>query len=242
MKHRWLLIPFFIGLLSIVLVLIAAYLRAGELQPFLLALLFERIPWIGPGLLAVVGGYLFLCAVYYDRFVTRFIFGGMVVFLLAMGIVLNLDTNVRFNPTRLSTNSLISLWEQGHRDTMENYPLFLVLSEHFKDRTLIVAPGMLEELKIYSWQLQAYGRLAEIVTQSYSSELSEEEAQTILRTSPIELKVSILRNDGNQWWTNLEVYIIVTSAPDPASPVYIAKYAGQVFFVPSDFMPNRNPK
>jgi hypothetical protein len=97
----------------------------------------------------------------------------------------------------------------------------------YQGKTLVVPPGLLEELELRSDQLLAWGRLSGLETRPYQPVLSDEAAQKILHLSHFEVEF----NEENK-------YVFVTESLESSSALSLARYKDQTFIIPLTLLPD----
>ncbi|MCP4374517.1 MAG: hypothetical protein GY797_41405 [Deltaproteobacteria bacterium] len=186
--------------------------------------------WFNLGLF-LTGGCLLLYALSYNRFAVQLTAILFPLFLLVC-IGLNLWWYSRPLPNnwwglqRLPSNSLAALVHVSGED--DKFMVYVYFHDYYKDRTLVAAPGLLEDAGLVSWSLQKWGRLAKVETRSYQSKLSQQQAQELLRLRHIELEPDSRKK-----------YVFVTEPFESATSIYLAKHGDNIFILPYDLLPDQ---
>lgn len=183
--------------------------------------------WFYLGLF-LAGGFLSLYALSFNRFVVR-LTALLFSLLLIACIMLNL---VWYSKTvygswwgleRRSSNSLADLIYASGR--LDDFLVYTIIHDYYKEKTLIVSPGALDEAGLESDRLQNWGRLANIETQSYQPNLTEQEAQELLQLNHIEIELE-----------NGEPYFFIIESLETIDTVKLVNYKDQKFIVPNTLL------
>ena len=227
-QNRWLVLFIAIAVVTELIFRVGQIIFYFNLDGYLS---FGKYPQFISGLF-LISVLLFLSAYFYNRFTVR-LSSLLFPLLLLVCVGLNLqsfndiDQRDVWHLQRLPTNNLIDLMQASH-DKLSTRPVYVLFEEHFKGRTLVSPPGLLNDVGLSPELLQSWGGLAEVETLVYDSNLSEQEVSILLHLEHIELEVK----GGNK-------YVFITEFSDSTAPLLITRYDGQIFIVPLSLLPDR---
>jgi len=127
---------------------------------------------------------------------------------------------------RLPSNELISLYDVGSAEARIGW-IYSLIEIYYPGKTLGVPEEVLDSLDLSPELLVTQGRLADVVTLEFDSELNDDQADQILGMEA----VSIRLDDGN-------LYHFLTGETDPKSYLLLLKHGNQIFFVPEGLLPD----
>jgi len=229
MKQHWRANFIFIIAIS------SIWILTTSVSPFkqIIKVFFDKYLWVGPVLLFIAGLALLIFTVVFNRFIVRL----NTTLLLPLFLLVCLGINIwRFNSIniiRLDSNDLIELFQQP-RDAFENFPLYVLMSDYFKGKTLITDQTILKDLKMSPWEFQAYARLSKVEMKPYRNNLPSEELRQILKLPHIIVDVKVLGHKDGKWFVVPRKYVLITESLESNNPLGMAKNSDQVIIASFD--------
>jgi hypothetical protein len=105
--------------------------------------------------------------------------------------------------------------------------IYTKLAEIFPGRSLIVSPNLMDKYNLDPFQIKVTGRLTAIEQTSYPVELTDAEAQGLLKLDHYDLVIS----------STQQKYTFITQPSVTNAPLCIKTYHGAVFIGPVDLIP-----
>lgn len=115
----------------------------------------------------------------------------------------------------------------AHSQNYKQSQVYAILAEVFAGRSLIVPGGLLDKYELDAFQIKVTGRISAIHQASYPEELTDTEAQELLKIEHRDLVISPAQTR----------YTFVTKPSAPNGLLCMKTYHGSVYFGPANLIP-----